>query len=308
MQSRRDVLAIGAGAALSTVPLVGEAAPARRRVLRIAHITDVHIQPERKAGLGFERCLEHAQSQRPDVIFMGGDLVMDSLNCDKDRLKAQWDLYQSVLRANTNLPVYTVLGNHDVWGWGNRQKYIGEPLFGKRYAMQRLQMDRPYRSFDLNNWHFVLLDSTHRLPGNGYTARLNDEQIEWLEDDLARVPKGRPVLVLSHIPIVAACPFFHGDNEKTGNWQVPGAWMHLDVRRIKELFRKYPQVNVCLSGHMHLVDHVEYVGVNYFCNGACSAGWWGGPFQEFANGYAIVDLFSDGTAQNRYVTYGWVAS
>ena len=34
-----------------------------KRVLRIAHITDVHIQPLIGAAKGFEKCLHHIQNQ-----------------------------------------------------------------------------------------------------------------------------------------------------------------------------------------------------------------------------------------------------
>jgi hypothetical protein len=112
-------------------------------------------------------------------------------------------------------------------------------------------------------------------------------------------------MVMSHIPIVSASAFFHGDNERSGNWHVPGAWMHIDARLIKDLFARHTNVNACLAGHIHLVDRVDYQGVSYFCNGAGCGGWWGGEFQGVGNGYGIVDLFNDGSVENRYVEYGW---
>jgi len=46
--------------------------------------------------------------------------------------------------------------------------------------------------------------------------------------------------VVSHIPIISTSVFFDGDNEKSGNWNVPRAWMHIDARKIKDLFADYP--------------------------------------------------------------------
>ena len=276
----------------------------RQRVLRIAHITDIHVQPELEAARGMERCLERAQGESPDVIFLGGDMVMDTLECDFDRAVVQWSLFSDVMRANIATPVESCLGNHDVWGWCHRSKYESDPNFGKRYAMHRLGLTTPYRSFDQAGWHFVILDSTHPADG-GYTARLDDEQFEWLTGDLANVPADQPVLVLSHIPILGVCPFLDGDNERSGDWRVPGAWMHIDARRIKNLFRHHANVKACLSGHIHLVDQVNYLGVDYYCNGAACGGWWKGPYQEFDTGYAVVDLYADGTVDNRYIEYPW---
>lgn len=237
------------------------------------------------------------------MFFFGGDVVMDSLAVDRSRLDAQWSIFQDVVRTNLATPAEYCLGNHDVWGWGERAKYQNEPQFGKPYALDRFELQKPYRSFDRAGWHFVFLDSTYPLEGDGYTARLDDEQFEWLADDLAATDK--PVLIFSHIPILAACAYFHGDNESTGNWRVPGAWMHLDARRIKDLFLKHSNVKLCASGHMHLRDHVQYNGVDYVCNGAVCGNWWHGPFQECPSGYALIDLFEDGTFQNAYIDYGW---
>lgn len=308
--SRRNLLA-GSAAVAATValPSIGEAAPAKKRVLRIAHMTDMHVQPERQAALGFQRCIEHAQGQKdkPNLIFTGGDLIMDALSQDKDKVQKQWDIYLNVLKENADIPVEHCLGNHDVWGWGNRSKYSSESKFGKTWAMELLQLQKPYRSFDKAGWHFIILDSTHPTKdnGNGYIARLDDEQFEWLKDDLAKTPAKTPIFVMSHIPIIGICSLFDGENEKTGNWVIPGSWLHIDARRIKDAFRKHPNVRICVSGHEHLIDQVVYNDVNYFCNGAVSGAWWGGDYYECTYGYALIDLYDDGTFENRYVKYGW---
>lgn len=308
--SRRNLLA-GSAAIAATValPSIGEAAPAKKRALRIAHMTDMHVQPERQAALGFQRCIEHAQGQKdkPNLILTGGDLIMDSLGQDKDRVQKQWDIYLNVLKENADVPVEHCLGNHDVWGWSNRSKYSSESKFGKVWAMELLKMEKPYRSFDKAGWHFIVLDSTHPTKdnGNGYIARLDDEQFEWLKDDLAKTPAKTPIFVISHIPIISVCSMFDGENEKTGNWVIPGSWLHIDARRIKDAFKKHPNVKICVSGHEHLLDQVVYNDVNYFCNGAVSGGWWGGDYHECTYGYALIDLYDDGTFENRYVKYGW---
>ena len=121
--------------------------------------------------------------------------------------------------------------------------------------------------------------------------------------DLAAVSPKVPVCILSHIPILSACVFFDNDLESTGSWVIPGAWTHIDARRLKDLFRRHPNVKVCLSGHVHLADDVTYLGVRYLCNGAVSGGWWKGDYQEFAPAYAVVDFFEDGTVENRLIRY-----
>lgn len=306
--SRRELLAASAGGILLPSLLGAQKPnPKRKRSLRIAHLTDIHVQPEKGAPKGMEAAINHAQGQKdkPNLILTGGDLIMDAMGVDAARTKVQWDIFTSIFRANAELPIEHTIGNHDVWGWGARDTYASESKFGKVWACDVLGLEKPYRSFDRAGWHFVILDSTHAKEGNGYTARLDDDQFEWLKDDLAKVPAKRPVLVVSHIPIIAVCSMFDGENEKTGNWVIPGSWVHIDARRIKDLFRKHPNVKMCISGHEHLLDQVVYNGVNYFCNGAVSGGWWAGDYYECTYGYALVDLFDDGSFENRYVPYGW---
>ena len=306
--SRRQVL--GASASGILLPSLGAAgpSPSRKRALRIAHLTDIHVQPEKGAPKGMEAAIEHAQGQKdkPDFILTGGDLIMDSFAADADRTKAQWDVFTRVLTESAEVPVEHTIGNHDVWGWGHGDRHASDPRFGKKWALDVLGLERPYRSFDRAGWHFVILDSTYRV-GNGYKARLDDEQFEWLQSDLAAVPKRTPIMVVTHIPILAICSLFDGENEKTGDWVIPGSWIHIDARRIKDLFRKHPNVKLCVSGHEHLVDQVVLNDVTYFCNGAVCGAWWGGDYYECTYGYALIDLFDDGSFENRYVPYGWKA-
>ena len=81
--------------------------------------------------------------------------------------------------------------------------------------------------------------------------------------------------------------------------------MHIDSRHTKNLFLKHPNVRLALSGHIHLVDRVDYNGVSYLCNGSVAGNWWQGPFQETPPGYTLMDLYDDGTWHREYVKYGW---
>lgn len=318
--TRREVLAAGAAAA-GTV-LTGGASPAwaggaswggsgadRRRVLRLAHLTDTHTQPERNAAGGLAACLAHVSSlrDRPGLVMTGGDLIMDGFAASQTRTRQQWDLFVKTLGDGCAIPVEHCLGNHDIWGWNKTKSgTTGEEAgWGKRWAMDLLGLASPYRAFERAGWTFVVLDSI-RPEGEGYRARLDDEQYEWLEGELARGTT--PVLVVSHAPILAGCVLVNStvDAEK-GNHAVSGGLLHQDVKRLRGLFGKHPRVKLCLSGHIHLLDRVEYAGVTYICDGAVSGNWWKGRHQECDEGYGVVDLFDDGSFSHEYVRYGWKA-
>lgn len=318
---RRAVLgaaAAGIGAAAFS-PRLAVAADTPTRRLRIAHLTDIHVQPEREASRGLAACFAHVQAPGdalpggpPDLVITGGDTVMDAMDADEARTRLQWDLWRKVRADHCSLEVKSVLGNHDVWGWGkSKAKTTGdEPLYGKRYACEQFGRALPYESFDRGGWHIVLLDSTFPHE-ESYVGRLDDAQFDWLARDLAAVPATTPVLVVSHIPILSVYPLATGaaNVEKNGRpgFQVSGQLVHTDHARLQALFAKHRNVKACLSGHLHVVERVEHAGVRYFCNGAVSSGWWRGLHRDTDFGYAAVDLFADGTVEARYVPYGWTA-
>ena len=323
--SRRTVLGwFGAGTAAAALSFGasgrGVAAPAaaapatgaRKRLLRVAHLTDIHAQPELKAAEGLAACLRHVQNQpdKPDLILNTGDCVMDAMKKDRARTELQWKTWDAVWRAECSLPVEHAIGNHDIWGWNKKKsKTTGEEAaWGKQWALDALGLERPYRSFDRGGWHFVALDSVHPFR-DGYTAQLDEKQFEWLAADLAKTDPKTPVLVMSHIPIFSITPFMEPACEAGGERWIKGGSMHLDARRIKGLFKQHPNVKACVSGHIHLVDRVEYLGVTYLCDGAVSGNWWkGSRFEECEPGYALIDLYDDGSVEREYVTYGWVAA
>ncbi len=98
-----------------------------------------------------------------------------------------------------------------------------------------------------------------------------------------------------------------GDTIKQGSpaFAISGGLVHVDHPRLQGLFAKHHNVKACLSGHLHIVERIEFAGVSYFCNGAVSAGWWKGTHRGTDFGYAVINLHRDGTIASRYVPYGW---
>src|SRR5688500_11461566 len=101
--TRRDALkALGAAAAVGVVgwsPLAiargadVNDARGRKRALRLAHVTDVHVQRERGADEGLAKCLRHIRELKdpPDLILGGGDGVMDAFATPAQAARVQAD-------------------------------------------------------------------------------------------------------------------------------------------------------------------------------------------------------------------------
>ena len=75
---------------------------------------------------------------------------------------------------------------------------------------------------------------------------------------------------------------------------------------LRAIFKRHRNVKCAVSGHIHLVDRVDYLGVTYLCDGAVSGAWWkGSRFDEADPGYALINLYDDGSVEREYVAYGW---
>lgn len=270
---------------------------------RIAHITDVHMMPLIGAAKGFSKCLHHIQNleHKPDLVINSGDAIMDAHRGGRTVAEKQWKLWNDVIKNDLSTPIIQSLGNHDIWCKSENPASI---LDGKKWALDELKEDKSYFSKDLGNWHIISLDSiSPNHEGQWYTGRIDEAQMDWLENELKSIPTFKPVMIVSHIPILSACIFFDGKRFEKNQWNIPGRWMHEDALELKDLFIKYPNVKLAISGHIHLLDRVEYNGISYCCNGAVSGAWWAGNYQETQPGYAIIDLYPDGTFTNTYTTY-----
>src|SRR2546423_1096730 len=139
--TRRQVITTGvaAGAALALPSILR--ADAASKPFRVAHLTDMHVQPERRAGEGYTAALESLQklSPLPDLIVTGGDHVMDATDQELPRAKTIWDIFDTTMQhAPANIPVRHILGNHDIFAWGKQQVPESAPGHGKATAQDRL--------------------------------------------------------------------------------------------------------------------------------------------------------------------------
>lgn len=266
------------------------------RLLRIAHLTDSHVQAERTADEGFRQCLAHvhALKDRPDVIATGGDLIMDSFDSGKPRAQEQWRLFTDAFAAHApskgGIPVMHCLGNHDIWGWNKAKSGTmgSEAGWGKRYAIEQLGVPGWYYSQVHRGVKLIALDSVQTDGGDGYVGGLDDAQFEWLRGELAATPRTQTVIIMTHIPIVHCSTLLVDANFSAQEGVKLGAGtMFLDARRVHNLLERHPNVRLVLTGHIHMTERVEYAGITHINSGAVSGAWW--RSQEKARGERAAD-------------------
>ena len=272
---------------LSALPFAASpfafATSAPRRALRAVFLTDIHLpvsgQDERTA-----RCLERALRERPDVVLLGGDNVMNVVGVKEEAADAQFAHFRSIVMDRLRgRETASVIGNHCLWD-GKKDKAIAAYGMPARYYRQ-----------DMGGWRLLMLDTFH----GDHTCHVDDEQMEWLAKE--RQDAKGPVLILGHAPILTVTSFIEKGVPKEGAFAVPGNWQTANLQAIRDLFYDRPNVRLALSGHMHQIDRCDFDRVAYVCGGAVSGNWWNGAYYKFPPAYMVFDLDRDGGFTQRTV-------
>lgn len=150
-----------------------------------------------------------------------------------------------------------------------------------------------YYSFDRGEFHFVVLDACFRNDGVAYQrknfnwtdANIPHEQVDWLKDDLGSTTK----------PTICA---IHQRLDVGGHMGVNNA------HAVRSVLEKAGNVLAVFQGHNHINDYNHIGGIHY-----CTLhSMVDGPFPK-ENGYAVVDLFEDGSIRingfRLQATYQW---
>ncbi len=117
----------------------------------------------------------------PAFLTTAGDLTMNGTHFE-------WDMYDHI-RRSSRIPVYEGFGGHD----GN----ILDPRCTVNFEQR---IGPPYYSWNYGGVHFIqFITETGYLRNAAQTRQKN-----WLKADLEALPKGMPVIAISHYPLDAA--------------------------------------------------------------------------------------------------------
>lgn len=246
----------------------------QEQALTFIHMTDIHLRGEHDAVNRFKQVVQDVRTRHPEASFLvnTGDTL--------DGAKGRWEHWEESLKLMKGLPVRALLGNHDA-----------EAGLKDAGLYARLGMPDRYYAFDHGRWRFLMLD--------GNTLDKDEVQMEWLKKALEGCDRDRHVVVCSHQCIVSAGASVHlpGDLLKTR-------------KALVELFRKHPQVRLCLSGHTHIHDLNHLHGILFANGGAVSGRWWErgedgkNDYQGTPPGYGVVRLHPDGRCTYDYMPHG----
>lgn len=191
-----------------------------------AQVSDSHIGFSKPVNTDtastFEQALAQvmAQTEKPSFVIHTGDLTHLSK-------PAEFDTTAQIL-TGSKLQAYTVPGEHDVLEEDGKS-YL------RRYG-KGTKGDGWY-SFDANGVHFIGLVNVVNLQGAGL-GNLGNEQLEWLEEDVAHLGASTPIVVFAHIPLWVVAE----------DW----GWGTSDGARALAYLKRFGSVTV-LNGHIHQI-------------------------------------------------------
>ncbi len=182
-----------------------------------------------------------------------GDIVWDELKL--------FDEYSRAV-GQMNIPFFQCLGNHDMdyrKGGDETSDDTFQQTFGPTYY-----------SFNRGQVHYVVMDNVRYLgKDREYDGYLQQNQLDWLEKDLAFVPKDKLIVLCVHIPI------------------------HKHTKNNEALYALLKDRNVhIMSGHTHYMQNIVKDNIYEHNHGTVCGAWWTGKICEDGtpNGYGVYKV------------------
>ncbi len=248
-------------------------------------------QPQSQAEIGFMADDVVAELIGTDARFgmTMGDILFDDLSL--------FPRLNSVV-AQIGIPWYNVPGNHEINLLATDDGHALE-TFKSHYGP-------PYYAFEYADAVFFVLDNIdyegkgETDPGDlrgtgGYVARITEEQLAWLEAELAHVPEDKLVFLAMHSPL------------ETDLGDGPG----VSTQNRRELFRLLSGRRhlYAVAGHTHTTEHHYFDEEDGFTGPepfhhhvltTVSGSWWSGPLDERG---VPVSQQRDGTPNGYHVLH-----
>ena len=177
------------------------------------------VNPDATGTLPKAVAAVNALTEKPDFVMFTGDLTHTTDNpVERRKRLAEFKEIVSKLDVKT---VRFMPGEHDA-SLDNGKAFI--EFFGPTHY-----------TFDHKGVHFIVLDNV-----SDPAARIGDEQLAWLADDLAKQPKDARIVVFTHRPLFDLAPA----------WD----WATRDGDKAIEMLMPFQNVTV-FYGHIHQENH-----------------------------------------------------
>jgi len=226
-------------------------------------LTDIHLRPDSIAAPAFDKVVEKVKEINPDFILSGGDQVYDVMRGNLAKSDSLFSFYAEQSKR-FGKPVYNCVGNHELFAIYDVSPEDSTHTDYKDGMFKRYFGD-PYYSFEHKGWQFIVLNVLD-VENYRYVGRVDEAQLEWLREELSRIPKDRPIVLTVHIPLVSA---FTDIYPPSYGWpKGPGV---SNRNEVLEAFKDH-QLKWVLQGHLHWFEDLNIENKTRFVTGGAVAG------------------------------------
>jgi predicted phosphodiesterase len=239
--------------------------------------TDVHHHADKDEKWRMRAFVKEANERKADFIIQLGDFVLPDES--GSQMLKEWEKF--------NGPRYHVLGNHDTEHGGGKEKMLAF-----------LSQKDNYFSFDVGDYHFIVLDTNYAKVGGEYidygsekndyrkdffNCYIPDFELAWLEKDIAATNKR--CFIFTHAP------------SELGDWRIYNTHDFREVLWHANQKAGYNKVSAIFSGHDHADAYLQKGGIHYLLMNSMSHKFIGGIYPAFS--YAKAEVEKDyGTLKN----------
>ncbi len=273
-------------------------------------MTDIHLQPKHgypdlpqttdlSPHRAFSIAIDTANKLGADFAIMGGDQVYDVMR-GQIRADSLFQDYKDAV-AKLNMPVYHTIGNHDLFGiYEEGNTSTTHPDY--KYGMFERYLGKTYYSFDHKGWHFIVLNSLDEKDKK-YTGVVHQEQMTWLQQNLAGVDPETPIVVSTHLPLVSVLRQIYPTRNQTES--ASEQWIE-NRQEILDLFSNH-NLKLVLQGHLHILEDIYiYQKDTRFITGGSIAGRpsWQGFRNGEPSGFLLLKV-KEHDISWEFIDFGW---
>ncbi|KQM67305.1 hypothetical protein ASE74_07530 [Pedobacter sp. Leaf216] len=230
----------------------------KAKPIKVGVITDLHQDVIHNGSERLNAFLNHCKNINPDLILQMGDFAYPN---EKNK--------ELIDRFNGAHPeALHVIGNHDT-----------DSGHTKAQCISYYKMPARYYTKEINGVCFIVLDGNDKgspKHKGGYPSYINDEQKNWLQQQLKEINK--PIIIVSHQPLAGALAV---DNAE-------------EIQEI--LSSAADKILLAINGHTHIDCQLLIKNVNYLHINSASYFWVGSKYKH--NSYS----------EEIHQSHQWIAS
>ena len=257
-------------------------------------LTDIHLRPDSVASNAFDKVVNKVSEVNPDFVLSGGDQVFDVMRGNQAKSDTLYRFYAEQSKR-FGKPVYNCVGNHELFAiYKESPENSSHPDY--KDGMFKRYFGKTYYSFNHKGWQFITLNVLD-VENFKYIGNVDKVQLEWLKQELARIPKETPIILTVHIPLVSAYLDMY---PPAGGY--PSGPAVRNRNEVLDLFKNH-QLKFVLQGHLHWFEDLNIEGKTHFITGGAVAGrpsWKGN--QHGPRGFLKFNISGD-QASYEFIAY-----